>query len=108
MRVSSCMTSTPKSGRFEQLETQLCAQLHLPRALRAEDAPEVGGAEDAAWDVEVHLVERVEDFPPQFELARAAHTPRLRNDEIEVREPRTDRAVSRRAAKRVERRHGKR
>src|SRR6185436_17772600 len=65
----------PCNGLRNSLETQLRAELHLARILRAEDTSEVRGTEDATRDVEVHRVERVEDFPPQLQLTRPGHIP---------------------------------
>src|SRR4030095_12968558 len=84
-------------------EAEFRSHLHLARTLRAEDASEVGGAEDAVRQVECGRVERVEALPPQLELTRPQQCPRFRDDEIEIRESWSDDAVPRRAAERVKR-----
>jgi hypothetical protein len=58
-----------------QSETDARAQLHLARILRAEDASEVGVAENAVRQVEVGAVEQVEDFPAELEVGRTADAP---------------------------------
>src|SRR5580765_21082 len=103
--------SGPDSGEranLRTLETQFHAKLHLARFLRAEDATEVRRAEDAARHVEVRFVEQVEHFPPHFELAAAANSPRLRQREVGGAEARSDHAIARRAAEGVRGRQRKR
>src|SRR5262249_51469172 len=46
-------------------------ELHLPGRSGAEDAAKVRCAKNPIRHIEVHTVEEVEDFPPQFE-ARAS------------------------------------
>ena len=53
-----------------RLEGQTHAELHLARALGAEDAAEVRVAKGPVRQVEVRPVEQVEDFPPELELRR--------------------------------------
>src|SRR5215470_14613284 len=78
---------------------QLHPKLHLPRLLRAEDAPEVRRAEDAVGDVEVRAVEQVEYLPARLELATAANAPRAGKRDVGGAEARADDAVPRCAAK---------